>query len=42
MLSTPEFWVAVSFVLFVALVIYMGVPGKIAARARCPFTADRR
>ena len=31
MLSTPEFWVAVSFVLFVALVIYMGVPGKITA-----------
>ena len=31
MLSTPEFWVAVSFFLFVALVIYMGVPGKITA-----------
>lgn len=29
MLSTPEFWVAVSFVLFIALVVYMGVPGMI-------------
>ncbi len=31
MMSTPEFWVAVSFVLFVALVVYMGVPGKVMA-----------
>jgi F-type H+-transporting ATPase subunit b len=31
MLSTPEFWVAVSFVLFVGLVVYMGVPGKVTA-----------
>ncbi len=31
MLSTPEFWVAVSFVLFAGLVIYMGVPGKLTA-----------
>lgn len=31
MLSTPEFWVAVSFVLFVALVVYLGVPGKVTA-----------
>lgn len=29
MLSTPEFWVAVSFVLFIALIVYMGVPGMI-------------
>jgi F-type H+-transporting ATPase subunit b len=26
----PEFWVAISFVLFVALLIYLGVPGKAA------------
>ncbi len=31
MLSTPEFWVLVSFILFVALVVYLGVPGKITA-----------
>ncbi len=31
MLSTPEFWVAVSFVMFVGLLIYLGVPGKITA-----------
>ena len=31
MLSTPEFWVAVSFIMFVALVIYLGVPGKVTA-----------
>ena len=30
MLSTPEFWVAVSFVGFVALVIYLGAPKMIA------------
>ena len=29
MLSTPEFWVMISFFLFVALVVYMGVPGQI-------------
>lgn len=25
----PEFWVAVSFAMFVALVLYLGVPGKV-------------
>lgn len=31
MMSTPEFWVLVSFVLFIALVVYLGVPGKVLA-----------
>lgn len=30
MLEDPTFWVAVGTVLFVALVIYLGVPGKVA------------
>ncbi|MBZ0217136.1 MAG: ATP F0F1 synthase subunit B [Fimbriimonadaceae bacterium] len=30
MLSTPEFWVAVSFVLFVALMLKFGVPSMLA------------
>lgn len=30
MLSTPEFWVAVSFVLFIALVVYLKAPQMIA------------
>lgn len=30
MLSTPEFWVAVSFVLFVLLMLKFGVPGMLA------------
>ncbi len=30
MLADPETWVAVSFLLFVGLVIYLGVPGKVA------------
>ncbi len=30
-MSTPEFWVAVSFFLFIGLIIYLGVPGKVAA-----------
>lgn len=29
MLASPEFWVAVSFVLFVALMIYLKVPGAL-------------
>jgi len=28
--ATPEFWVAASFVGFLALMIYFGIPGKIA------------
>ena len=28
-LQTPEFWVAVAFVLFIALLVYKGVPGLI-------------
>jgi len=31
MMSEPEFWVAVSMVIFLGIVIYMGVPGKLAA-----------
>ena len=31
MLATPEFWVLVSFVLFIGLIVYLGVPGKVAA-----------
>ena len=31
MLATPEFWVLVSFVLFIGLLVYLGVPGKAAA-----------
>ena len=31
MLATPEFWVLVSFVLFIGLLLYLGVPGKVAA-----------
>ena len=30
MLATPEFWVAISFVGFVALIIYFGAPKMIA------------
>jgi F-type H+-transporting ATPase subunit b len=30
-LSTPEFWVAVSFALFVGVVVYYKVPGMVAA-----------
>ena len=30
-LSTPEFWVAVSFVGFVLLIMYFKVPGKMGA-----------
>lgn len=30
MLATPDFWVLVSFVGFVALVVYLKVPGRIA------------
>ena len=30
MLETPDFWVAVAFVLFIALLVYKGVPGLIA------------
>jgi F-type H+-transporting ATPase subunit b len=26
----PEFWVAISFLLFVALLVYLGLPGKLA------------
>lgn len=29
--GTPEFWVAVSFVGFIAVLLYYGVPGKIGA-----------
>lgn len=29
MLETPDFWVAVAFVLFLALLVYKGVPGLI-------------
>ena len=29
-LSTPEFWVAVSFVGFVLLLVYFKIPGKVA------------
>ena len=31
MLATPEFWVLVSFVLFIGLLLYLGIPGKVAA-----------
>lgn len=31
MLATPEFWVLVSFVLFIGLIVYLKVPGKVAA-----------
>ena len=31
MLATPEFWVLVSFVLFIGLLVYLGVPGKVTA-----------
>lgn len=31
MLATPEFWVLISFILFIALLVYFGVPGKVAA-----------
>lgn len=31
MLATPEFWVLVSFVLFMGLLVYLKVPGKVAA-----------
>ena len=30
MLATPEFWVLVSFVLFIGLLVYLKVPGKVA------------
>ena len=29
MLATPEFWVLVSFVLFIGLLVYLKVPGKV-------------
>ena len=31
MLATPEFWVLASFVLFIGLIVYLKVPGKVAA-----------
>ena len=31
MLATPEFWVLVSFVLFIGLIVYLKVPGRVAA-----------
>jgi F-type H+-transporting ATPase subunit b len=31
MLATPEFWVLASFVLFIGLLVYLKVPGKVAA-----------
>ena len=31
MLATPEFWVLVSFVLFIGLLVYLKVPGKVGA-----------
>lgn len=31
MLATAEFWVLVSFVLFIGLLVYLGVPGRVAA-----------
>ena len=31
MLATPEFWVLVSFLLFIGLLLYLGIPGKVAA-----------
>jgi len=31
MLATPEFWVLVSFVLFIGLLVYLRIPGKVAA-----------
>ena len=31
MLATPEFWVLVSFVLFIGLIVYLKVPGKVTA-----------
>lgn len=31
MLATPEFWVLVSFVLFMGLLVYLKVPGKVGA-----------
>ena len=30
LLSTPDIWVAVSFVGFILLIVYFGVPGKVA------------
>ncbi|MEC9367290.1 MAG: F0F1 ATP synthase subunit B, partial [Pseudomonadota bacterium] len=30
MLSTPEFWVAASFVGFAGLLLYFGIPGLVA------------
>ena len=31
MLATPEFWVLISFIIFVGLLIYLKVPSKVAA-----------
>lgn len=31
MLATPEFWVLISFILFIGLLIYLKVPAKVAA-----------
>lgn len=31
MLATPEFWVLVSFILFIGLLVYLKVPAKVAA-----------
>jgi len=31
MLATPEFWVLISFILFMGLLVYLGIPGKVAA-----------
>jgi F-type H+-transporting ATPase subunit b len=31
MLATAEFWVAVSFVIFLGLIVYLEVPGKVAS-----------
>jgi F-type H+-transporting ATPase subunit b len=31
MLATPEFWVLISFILFIGLLVYLKVPAKLAA-----------
>ena len=30
MLATPEFWVLISFILFIGLLVYLKVPAKVA------------
>ena len=37
-----EFWVAVSFFIFIGVLVYLGVHERVRERARCPRASDRQ